>query len=112
MSVVTWPSTIRITLRTKLREESGVAVDQTDDGEVRLRALYPQAQYEMRFAHAALSSAERATVETFLSDNALNQIDIAVAGATYRVRKTGPYEVDWLGGGLSTITWQGRGVKL
>lgn len=112
MSVPVFPQSIRISTRSRVKPDSGVEHDKTDDGVLLARELYPQSFYDLTIVLQALSQAERGQVEGFLSQYQVGEFDIWVHPHMYRVSRSGDYEIQWVGGLLVTVQFECRGVRL
>lgn len=109
---VEWPYRFQPHPRSRVTMDTGVETDQSADGYVRLRALYPESQYDLSLIFPALSADDCAEMLQFLDDNLVDDIDIQIDGIDYRVKQTGSRRVEFLGGARKTITLEMRGVRL
>lgn len=73
----------------------GLTVDQTDDGETRLRALYGTQQYTLRIVWPLRSQAQHDALMAFLLTYSASQILITIYGKTYITRLIGRPAVSW-----------------
>ena len=73
----------------------GFAVDQSDDGETRLRDLYGTQQYTVRLVWALRSQAQHDSLIAFLLTYRASQLSFTLYGKNYTVRMTGSPSVSW-----------------
>jgi hypothetical protein len=73
----------------------GFAVDQTDDGETRLRDLYGTQQYTVRLVWARRSQAQHDALINFLLAYRASQLTFTLYGKNYTVRIIGDPSVTW-----------------
>ena len=109
---VTLPVQYRITTSSSITEETGVAVDMTDDGASASRDLYPRSYYEIQAEFGAMLPAENNAILAFLRTHRANEIDVSVDGIAYRCRIIRPASTKFLGGFLRQVTATFRGYAL
>ena len=85
---ISLPSSPPLTIATTTAADTGVIADQTDDGATRLRALYAATQYDISLQWDSLEVSGKNTIETFFETYKTTEIDVVVAGKTYRGRVT------------------------
>ena len=108
----TLPGIYRLTNDSALSEETGVAVDMTDDGASAVRDLYPRSYYAVQAVFAPLLAAEHAGLLAFLRGNRLQEIDVPLDGVVYRCRAVGAPAVKFVGGLWRQVSLQLRGYAL
>lgn len=108
----TLPGIYRLTTDSSLTEETGVAVDTTDDGASALRDLYPQSYYQIDAVFPLLSPTDNAALLAFLRSNRLQEIDVPIDGVVYRCRIVRAPSVKFVGGLWRQVSLQLRGYAL
>ena len=106
------PSPYRLTTDSSLTEETGVAVDMTDDGASAVRDLYAKSQFQIDAVFAPMWAADNAALLAFLRSNRLQEIDVALDGVVYRCRIVRPLSVKFVGGLYRQASVQLRGYAL
>lgn len=93
---VTLPPQYRFTTSSTLSEDTGVAVDKTDDGATALRGLYPYSYFDIDVDFAALPIAEHLLLMAFLRTNKLAEIAFSIDGEAYLCRIVKPPAVKFV----------------
>lgn len=95
---VTLPAQFTLTPSSTVTEETGVAVDKTDDGANALRDLYPKSYFDLQAEFTEMHMDNYPALLTFLRTNRLFEIDILLDGITYRMTITKPPVTKFVGG--------------
>lgn len=87
---------------TQPRRIDDVQIDRAGNGSARARAFYGATKYEFDVIHAALTAAQRATLDSFYTANRLLAVDFAsdYTGATHSCLMAGAPEFTPLGANL------------
>lgn len=109
---VTLPAEYRLLQSSSLQEDTGVAVDKTDDGANASRDLYPQSYYDIKAEFGPQPQTQQDALMAFLRANRLGEIDITLRGTVYRCRVLQPPSVLFIGGNQSQVTASFRGYAV
>ena len=109
---VTLPTEYRLLQSSTLQEDTGVAVDKTDDGANASRDLYPQSYYEIRAQFGPQPTGQQNDLMAFLRANRFAEIDITLRGSVYRCRVVQAPTVGFLGGLRGQVSVLLRGYSV
>ena len=109
---VTLPTQYRLTSSTAYTEDTGVAVDMTDDGASAARDLYANSYFNIDAEFGPLTGADHAGLMGFLRYNRMEEIDVKLDGSTFRCRIVRAPAVKFFGGFYRQVTAGLRGYAL
>ncbi|MDP3228403.1 MAG: hypothetical protein Q8N13_10565 [Acidovorax sp.] len=106
------PAEYRLLQSSTLQEETGVAVDKTDDGANVSRDLYPRSYYDIKAQFGPQRTAQREALMAFLRANRSAEIDITLRGSVYRCRVVQAPSIAYQGGRQEQVSVGLRGYAV
>lgn len=112
MSAVALPVKFQFAVGTTMDMDTGVVIDQTDDGQSAARDLYDTVYYDINARWPAMTREDWAEFRAFLIENRNVELSVTIDGEPHTVRVVGSPRISYAhGAGMVDVQARLRGTR-